>query len=81
MADWTDLGGGGWRKCGVKTAVGGTSAGRALIGTTFARRAAKGAKSARQTLLLYLQVPSARKTASSLRLPSSHRRYHVSPPA
>ena len=52
-----------------------------LIGTTIARSAAKGAKSARQTLLSYVQVPSAYKTAYSLQMPCSYRRYAVCPPA
>jgi hypothetical protein len=43
---WDRLGGGGWgrKACGIKKGgYVGTSAGRALIGTTSARSAAKGA--------------------------------------
>jgi hypothetical protein len=71
----------GAKKCGTKAAVGGTSGGRALIGTTFACSAMKGAKSALHHSPLYVQVPSAYKTASSFSLPCSNRRYPVSPSA
>ncbi len=43
MADWTDWRAMGAKKCGIKVAVGATSAGRALIGTTIACSATKGA--------------------------------------
>jgi hypothetical protein len=68
----------GWgRKMRHKSGCGG----RALIGTTFACSCTKGAKSARQALPLYAQVPSGNKDACSLRLPCSHRKYRVSPTA
>jgi hypothetical protein len=53
--------------------------GRALIGRTFAFSCAKGGKSALQALPLYVQVPSAHNTASSLRLLCFHRAYSVVP--
>jgi hypothetical protein len=53
-----------------------------LIGRTIACSATNGAKCcARQASPLYVQAPSAYKTADSLTLPCSYRRYTVSPSA